>query len=102
MSHGSNNVTTPTEKYSGNYPSAVKTMLQRGQDPKEMLIEFCRPSCKHWEDKLKRCEKSLRELSNSDPESTCMYPMRDWVTCVEGCVIILNFNEGIMMNRFNQ
>ena len=93
MSHGNTNVTTPTEKYSGNYPSAVKTMLQRGQDPKEMLIEFCRPSCKYWEDKLKRCEKSLKELSASDPESTCMYPMRDWVTCVEACVIRLNFNK---------
>lgn len=61
-------------------------MLKKGQDPKEMLIEACRPECKFWEDKLRRCEKTLKETTSSDPEMTCMYPMRDYITCVEGCV----------------
>lgn len=61
-------------------------MIQKGQDPKEMLIEACQPECKFWKDKLKRCETALQASSSSDPEMTCMYPMRDYVTCVEGCV----------------
>jgi ubiquinol-cytochrome c reductase subunit 6 len=51
-----------------------------------MLISFCKPSCKYWEDKLKRCESKLAAMEHADPELSCMYPMRDWVTCVEGCV----------------
>jgi hypothetical protein len=30
-------------------------MLQKGQDPKDFLIQVCRPSCQKYEDKLKRC-----------------------------------------------
>jgi len=51
-----------------------------------MLIELCKPYCKNWEDKLRRCEVTLKNLKSADPEKSCMYPMRDWVTCVEGCV----------------
>ena len=29
-------------KGSDNVPSAVKSMVERGQDPKEMLIEVCK------------------------------------------------------------
>ena len=61
-------------------------MLAKGEDPKEILISFCKPSCKYWEDKLKRCETKLAAMENADPELSCMYPMRDWITCVEGCV----------------
>ena len=68
------------------FPTQIKTMLQKGEDPKEMLIEHCKPKCTYWEDKLKRCEVALKNLTVVDPEKTCMYPMRDWVTCVEGCV----------------
>jgi ubiquinol-cytochrome c reductase subunit 6 len=78
--------TTPTDKSGDAFPSSVKTMIERGQDPKDMLIEFCRPSCKFYEDKLRRCETAMKNLTGSDPEKNCMYPLRDWVTCVEGCV----------------
>jgi len=61
-------------------------MLDRGQDPKDMIIELCKPLCKHWEDKLHRCESALKAMKSTDPERSCMYPVRDWVTCVEGCV----------------
>lgn len=61
-------------------------MLSRGEDPKELLQEFCRPSCDYWEKKLKRCENTLKNMEDAKPEMSCMYPLRDWVTCVEGCV----------------
>lgn len=64
----------------------IKDMLSRGEDPKEMLIEFCRPSCDYWEKKLKRCENKLKHMEDAKPEMSCMYPLWDWVTCVEGCV----------------
>ena len=34
--------------------------------------------------RLRRCEIKLKELGGADPEKSCMYPLRDWVTCVEG------------------
>ena len=68
------------------YVTTVKDMIKRGEDPKEMLIEVCRPKCDYWEQKLKRCEIKLRNMEHADPEMSCMYPLRDWVTCVDGCV----------------
>ena len=85
MSH-SEKASYAESKYSDNYPAAVKTMIQNGQDPKDMLIEICKPKCTHWEDRLKRCEIVLKSLVNADPEKTCMYTLRDWVSCVESCV----------------
>ena len=66
----------------------VKTMIQKGQDPKDYLIELCRPQCQGLLDKLRRCETKLKNMTNADPELSCMYPFRDWVTCVDGCVKI--------------
>lgn len=34
-------------------------------------------------------------MTDADPELSCMYRLRDWVTCIDACVIILSF-------RFNQ
>ncbi len=65
---------------------SVKEMLARGEDPKEMMIEVCRPKCMHWQEKLKRCEIKLQNMEEADPEKSCMYPLRDWVTCIDGCV----------------
>lgn len=45
-------------------------MLANGQDPKDYMIEYCRPECKKWEDKLKRCETTLKNMTNADPEMT--------------------------------
>lgn len=65
---------------------AIPSMLEKGQDPKDMMIEVCRPSCHHWEDRLKRCEVKLQQMEHADPEMSCMYPLRDWVTCIDSCV----------------
>ena len=73
----------------------IKSMLEKGQDPKEFLIEVCRPECLKVFEKLQRCEVALKNMTNADPELSCMYPLRDWVTCIDGCVIfyfIYRFN----------
>lgn len=64
----------------------IKSMLEKGQDPKEYLLEVCRPECKAKADKLHRCEVALKNMSDADPELSCMYPLRDWVTCIDSCV----------------
>ena len=57
-------------KLGGAYEPKVKEMLANGQDPKDYLIEYCRPECKKWEDKLRRCETALKNMTNADPEMT--------------------------------
>ena len=64
----------------------IKTMIQNGQDPKEYLLEVCRPTCIAKQERLQRCENKLKAMTHADPELSCMYPMRDWVTCVDACV----------------
>ena len=56
-------------------------MLKQGQDPKEMVMEHCQPECTFWKGKLERCEIALQNLVNADPTKSCMYPLRDYVTC---------------------
>ena len=74
----------------------VKQMLKEGENPKEKVIEDCRPQCTFWKDKLNRCEAKLEHIIKINPTKTCMYPMRDYVTCIEACVqpIIHNQLEG--------
>jgi ubiquinol-cytochrome c reductase subunit 6 len=67
----------------------IRGMLEKGQDPKEYLIEVCRPQCTSLQQKLQRCETALKNMTHADPELSCMYPLRDWVTCVDGCVCLL-------------
>ena len=74
----------------------VKQMLKEGENPKDKVIEDCKPQCKFWKDKLERCEAKLEHIIKINPTKTCMYPMRDYVTCIEACVqpIIHNQLEG--------
>ena len=73
----------------------AKNMLERGIDPKPVLMELCEPMCIFWKEKLKRCEKKLEKIIKVNPTKSCLYPMRDYVTCVEACV---NFNFYIRFN----
>ena len=61
-------------------------MINRGMDPKPLAIDFCKPNCIYWKEKLERCEAKLSIVIKTNPTKTCMYPMRDWVTCIEACV----------------
>ena len=61
-------------------------MMSRGMDPKPLVIDFCKPNCIYWKEKLERCEAKLSIVIKTNPTKTCMYPMRDWVTCIEACV----------------
>jgi hypothetical protein len=63
--------------------------LSRGSDPKPLIMEFCKPQCVYWKEKLERCETKLEVIIKTNPTKSCMYPMRDWVTCVEACVSIV-------------
>lgn len=40
---------------SSDYATKITSMLEQGQDPKDFMIEVCKPSCKNYEDKLRRC-----------------------------------------------
>lgn len=66
--------------------NSTDNLLQRGMDPKPLILDFCKPQCVYWKEKLERCEKSLEYIIKTNPTKTCLYPMRDWVTCVEACV----------------
>ena len=35
------------------------SLLDRGKDPKPMIMEFCKPFCTHWKGKLERCEERI-------------------------------------------
>ena len=61
-------------------------MLDKGQDPKEYVMEVCKPDCQGKLDRLHRCETALKNMTHADPELSCMYPLRDFVTCLDGCV----------------
>lgn len=61
------------------------SLLDRGVDPKPTVLEFCKPLCTYWKEKLDRCEHKLAVIVKINPTKTCMYPMRDYVTCVEAC-----------------
>jgi len=67
-------------------PDYVQQMLNEGENPKPLLMEECKPQCMHWKDKLTRCETQLEKIIKINPTKTCLYPMRDYVTCVEACV----------------
>ena len=67
-------------------PDYVQQMLKDGEDPKPLLMEECKPQCQYWKDKLSRCETQLEKIIKINPTKTCLYPMRDYVTCVEACV----------------
>lgn len=64
-------------------------MIGRGMDPKPLVMDFCKPQCIYWKEKLERCETKLEMVIKTNPTKTCLYPMRDWVTCVEACVSCL-------------
>ncbi len=74
-------------------PMYVKTMLKEGEDPKPALMDECKPQCLAWKGKLERCESKLALVVKVDPTKTCMYPMRDYVNCVEACVQPLIHNN---------
>ena len=66
--------------------NSQENMIWRGMDPKPIVMDFCKPQCIYWKEKLERCEAKLEIVIKTNPTNTCLYPMRDWVTCVEACV----------------
>ncbi len=60
-------------------------LLDQGMDPKPLVLDYCKPHCTYWKEKLERCEAKLATIIKINPTKTCLYPMRDYVTCVEAC-----------------
>ena len=85
-----NNLHFPIKNYyaegSGVTVNSQVNILDRGVDPKPLVLEFCKPMCVYWKEKLERCEEKLQTIIKINPTKTCLYPMRDYVTCVEACV----------------
>ncbi len=81
-------VTDPNQDSFKPFVSSTKNLIERGVDPKPILMDYCEPMCVFWKEKLKRCEKKLEQIIKVNPTKSCMYPMRDYVTCVEACVTI--------------
>ena len=66
-------------------PDFVDKMLADGEDPKPLMINECKPQCTFWKEKLERCERQLVDIIKVNPTKSCMYPFRDYVTCIEAC-----------------
>ncbi len=81
----SNNLNTTDNSWNPFVPQS-KSMLDRNIDPKPELMKLCEPMCVFWKQKLQRCEQKLVEIIKVNPSKSCIYPMRDYVTCVEACV----------------
>ncbi len=79
-------ISNRNQEYFQPFVPSTKNMIERGIDPKPMLIELCEPFCHFWKEKLTRCEKKLEKIIKVNPTKSCLYPMRDFVTCVEACV----------------
>ena len=60
-------------------------LIEQGSDPKPLVLDYCKPHCIYWKEKLERCEQKLATIIKINPTKTCLYPMRDYVTCVEAC-----------------
>jgi ubiquinol-cytochrome c reductase subunit 6 len=67
-------------------PEYVSEMLNQGKDPRDRLIADCTPLCSYWKEKLERCESKLEQVLRLNPSKSCLYPMRDLVTCIDHCV----------------
>jgi ubiquinol-cytochrome c reductase subunit 6 len=74
-------------------PAFVKEMLEQGKDPKDKLIAECTPKCEYWKDKLERCEMKLEQVLKLNPSKSCLYPMRDYITCIDACVNPMIFHH---------
>lgn len=74
----------PNGSFHPRYLSNRMNDLQRGIDPKEKWIDYCKPSCEAYEGQVKRCEEGLKIVGGGD--KSCIYRYRQWVECVENCV----------------
>ena len=71
----------------------VKQDIANGEDPKPKVLAVCKPQCEFYWEKLKRCENALEGIIKINPTKTCLYPMRDYATCVEACSQPVIHNE---------
>ena len=85
MSDSTGLIEYPYSRYHPRFPNSRKNSLQRGEDPKEKWLQYCKPSCLESQHILKRCEEGLKIVKSADPEKTCLFRYRQWVECLENC-----------------
>jgi Ubiquinol-cytochrome C reductase hinge protein len=76
----------PYSRIHPRYPNSRKNSLQRGEDPKEKWIQYCKPSCTEQQHVLKRCEEALKIVRSVEADKTCIYRFRQYAECIENCV----------------
>lgn len=86
MSDATGLIEYPLSRFHPRYPNSRINGLQRGEDPKEKWIEFCKPSCHNEHEVVKRCEKALKIIKNYEADKSCLFRYRQWVECIENCV----------------
>lgn len=85
MSDSSGLIEYPYSRFHPRYPNSRKNGLQRGEDPKDRWVEYCKPSCHGEKEAMKRCEQALRVVRTAEPDKSCIFRYRQWVECIEGC-----------------
>jgi hypothetical protein len=85
MSDSTGLIEYPLSRFHPRHPQSRITSLQRGEDPKEKWIEYCKPSCHEQQEVLKRCEKALKIVRNFEADKSCVFRYRQWVECIESC-----------------
>lgn len=85
MSDSRGPIEYPYTRFHPRYAKSRISEIERGIDPKEKWINYCKPTCKAQEDIWHRCEDALKILKSADAEKSCIYRFRNWVECVEGC-----------------
>ncbi|CAG9333413.1 unnamed protein product [Blepharisma stoltei] len=63
----------------------VLETLQKGEDPKPFVLEWCKPKCLDYKAMVERCEAALKIIKGVDSEKKCIFRFRQWVECVENC-----------------
>ena len=86
MSESSGLIEYAYSRFHPRHPNSRKNALQRGEDPKEKWIEYCKPGCHEEEGVLKRCEQALKLIRTYEPDKSCLFRYRQYVECIEGCV----------------
>ncbi len=61
--HGDGDMHFPTANYYAKgmaiTPDQNVNLIGQGTDPKPLVLDYCKPQCQYWKDKLSRCETKL-------------------------------------------
>jgi len=85
MSDSREKIEYPYRRFHPRFARARISGIERGIDPKEKWMDYCKPSCREEEGMLTRCEEGIKTLKGTGSDNTCLFRYRQWVECIEGC-----------------